>query len=376
MRTHTVVLSLSLALLGALAGCSKKAATAVASEAPPVTVPYLVASAGPMLMTVPVTGSLVSSSSVDVKAETIGRIVRFDKEAGDHVAAGETVVWVNDENYQLSVRQAETALKVADATIERARVGEAHARAELERAQNLLRSGGITDKDLKAAQLSEADARAQVTLVTAQRDEAEAALNVARKHVRDTVIKAPVTGTIQRKFINKGAYVEAPTQLLSIVDNTKLELDSAVPSSDLAPVRSGQKVTFTVNTFPGERFTGTVIELAPAVEADTRAAKVRIQVAATGGKLRAGMFAEGAIETGTKAQVVTLPTTAVYRDDRSAKASYVFVVENGKAAKRAVRLGLERDGRIEVVEGLKAGETIIGEQSLELADGVRVQPRS
>ena len=71
--------------------------------------------AEPFRATVAVTGTLVSNARVDVKAEVIGRITRFDKEEGAHVAAGEAVAWVNDENYQLALRQAETGVKVAEA---------------------------------------------------------------------------------------------------------------------------------------------------------------------------------------------------------------------------------------------------------------------
>jgi RND family efflux transporter MFP subunit len=360
-----------------LAGCrTQPTRTSAASEPPPVTALVATVSAEPFLATVAVTGTLVSNSRVDVKAETVGRVTRFDKEEGDRVSAGEAVVWVNDENYQLALRQTETAVKVAEATLERARLLEAHSRLELDRAENLLKSGGITDRDLKSAQLAEHDAQAQVTVAAAQGEQARAALEVAQKHLRDAVVHSPVAGTIQKKFVNKGAYVEAPTALFTVVDNGRLEMESPVAAADLAPIQGGQRVTFRVNSYPGAAFEGRVVEIAPAVDAETRSAKVRIQVANTGGRLKAGMFAEGEIQTGASAQAIVIPSAAVYRDDRSAKSSYVFVVQDGKAARRAVRIGRERDGRLEIVEGLKAGDTLIAEQSIEIAEGVRVKPRS
>lgn len=86
------------------------------------------------------------------------------------------------------------------------------------------------------------------------------------------------------------------------------------------------------------------------------------------------MFAQGEVLTGTKPGAVVIPASAVYRDDRSAKASYVFVVENNRAARRAVQIGRERNSTLEVVEGLGPGDLLIAEQSIELADGVRVEP--
>ena len=357
--------------------CRKpEAATPVhASEPAPVSAAIIAVGAEPFQATVPVTGTLVSRARVDIKAEVIGRITRFDKEEGDRVEAGEAVVLVNDENYQLAVRQAETAVAVAEASVERALLVESHSRSELERAQNLLKSGGITDKDLKAAQLAERDSSAQVALAKAQAEQTRAALATAQKHVRDAVIRSPIAGEIQKKAINTGAYVEAPTIVFTIVDNGRLELESAVASADLAPIRPGQRVAFTVNSYPGAKFEGKVIEIGPSVDEQTRSAKVRVQVDNAARKLKSGMFAQGEILTGISSGAIIIPGGAVYRDDRSAKSSYVFVVENAKAARRAVRIGRERDSKLEIVEGLKPGDQLIAEQNIEIAEGVRVQAR-
>ncbi len=376
MRNY-LVLSAALAAAALLSGCiAPKANTVGVSEPPPVTASIKTVATQPFLSTVAVTGTLVSNARVDVKAETVGRITRFDKEEGDSVAAGEIVVWVNDENYQLAVRQAQTALRVSEANLERARLQEAHSRSELERSDNLLKSGGITDRDLKAAQLAQRDSKAQAAIAEAQCDELRAALEVAQKRLRDTVVKSPVAGVIQRKFVNKGAYVEAPTELFTVVDNGRLELETPVPTADLAPIAPGQRVTFSVNSYPGASFEGRVAEIAPAVDAVTRSAKVRIQVPNGERKLKAGMFAQGEILTGSAAAAIVIPAAAVYRDDRTAKSSYVFVAVDGKAERRAVRIGRERDASLEIVEGLRPGDALIAEQSIEIAEGVRVRPRS
>jgi RND family efflux transporter MFP subunit len=354
-------------------GCGRKETPPVsASEASPVRVNVLDVKPESFTTTVAVTGNLVSNTRVDVKAETIGRVVRFPKEEGDAVAVGEPVVWVDDENYQLAVRQAESSVKVAEASLERIRVLEGHSKSELERARNLVKSGGITDKDLKAAELADQDARAQVSLAQAQLDQARAALSVARKRLNDTIIRAPVAGEIQHKFVNAGAYVEAPTPVFTLVDNRRLELESPVPSSELATIRAGQKATFSVNSYPGTLFEGRVIDINPAVDAQTRSAKVRIQVNNSSGRLKAGMFTQGEILTGVDSQAIVIPASAVYRDDRAAKESFVFVVENDKAVRRPVRIGRERDTQLEIVAGLKSGDLMVTEQSIELADGVRV----
>jgi len=374
MRTFTYWLLIAGAAL--LTGCRREQARpAAASEPPPVRVSVLEVRPAPLSASVAVTGTLVSNARVDVKAQTIGRVLRFDKQEGDPVAAGEPVIWVDDENYKLAVRQAESAVQVAEAGLERAKVMETHNRAELERAQNLLRSGGITDKDLKTAQLADQDARAQVSLAAAQLAQAQAALAVARKHLRDTVIHAPVAGQIQHRFVNPGAYVEAPTQVFTVVDNRRLELESPVATAELAPIRAGQRATFRVNAYPEATFEGRVIEVSPAVEAETRSAKVRIRVDNPAGRLRAGMFAEGQILTGVTAQAIVVPAAAVHRDDRSAQTAFLYVVENNRAVRRQVRIGRELDGRLQILTGLKPGDILLAEQSIEIAEGVRIEPQ-
>jgi RND family efflux transporter MFP subunit len=324
---------------------------------------------------VPVTGSLVSLATVDVKAEMSGRVVRFDKMEGDRVRAGETVVWLDRERAELAVRQADTAVQVAEAALARARVTESHNRQELQRARNLLSSGGITDRDLKSAEVAEQDGHAQVQLAQAQLEQAKAEAAIAQKLLRDCHVRAPVNGVISRKLVNPGAYVEAQTGLFNLVDNSRLELESSVASSLLGPLRAGQKARFVVAGFPGKSFEGQVREINPALESESRSARVRIHVPNPAGLLRSGMFAQGEVFTGVDPVALVLPLSAVYRDDASSHRAFVYVVENGQAAQRPIVLGQERDSKVQVVDGLKPGEQVIAEPSIEVAPGVRVTGR-
>jgi membrane fusion protein (multidrug efflux system) len=148
-----------------------------------------------------------------------------------------------------------------------------------------------------------------------------------------------------------------------------------VASTDLGSILSGQRVTFRVNSYPGSTFEGQVIEINPAMDEQTRSSKVRIRVVNSGERLKAGMFAQGEILTEAKASAIVIPAGAVYRDDRTAKSSYVFVLENGQACRRNVRTGQERDSTLEIVEGLRPGERLIAEQDIAIAEGVRVEAR-
>lgn len=363
-----------LAVLITLAGCSKHQVAVTQSAAPVAArVRAVRVETQPFTASLSVTGSLVSRSVVELKAETTGRVVRFDKEVGDPVKAGEVIIWVDDDKPRLAVREAASAVEVAEAVCARARVADAYNKSELERARNLLVSGGITDKDLKAARMAAQDSGAQVSLAEAQLDQAKAALASAQRRREDGQVKAPVAGQIYRKLVNKGAYVEPTTPVFTLVDNYRLELEIPVPASDLGGVRPGQTVRFNVNSYPGEPFTGRVVDVSPAVDVDSRTAKVRVQVPNSDGRLKTGMFAQGEILTGAASQAVLIPLAAVYRDDSSVKVSYVYVVDGGKARRRQVRIGREVAQKLEIVEGLKPGDMLVPERSIELADGVPVK---
>jgi RND family efflux transporter MFP subunit len=363
-----------MALAAALvaAACSKEAAKSVA--APALSVQTVRVEPRVLDLAIDITGSLVSSVAVDVKTEFAGRLVAMLKEEGDAVKKGELLAQLDDTDARLSLGQARAALDVAQAALERAKVAQDHARQEFERAQNLLKSGGITDRDFDAAQVADRDARAQVRLAEAQVEQSRQAVALAEKHLRDCRIVSPITGEVARKFVNPGGWLDGSVLLYRLVDNHRLELETYVASSDLGQVRKAQKVRFTVASYPGETFQGVITNISGAVDMQNRSASVRAAVRNPTGKLKAGMFIKGKIITGTKPGAIVLPADAVWR--RSGQTPFVYVVANGAAQKREVQTGQEEAEGIEITSGLAAGETVIVEQNLELADGVKIAPGS
>jgi membrane fusion protein (multidrug efflux system) len=352
--------------------CTKK--ETVRAAPPPLTVRVVQVEERPLELGLEVTGSLVSSVAVEVKNEFAGRLVNMLKNDGDPVTKGELLAQLDDADARLALAQARAALEVAEAAVVRAQVAEEHATNEHERAKNLLKSGGITDRDLQAAQVTEKDARAQVKLASAQVEQARQAVAQAEKRLRDCRIHSPITGEVEMRFVNPGGWLDGSQLLYRLVDNRRLELKTFVASSDLAQINLGQTIRFGVAAYPGEQFEAKITHISAAVDAMNRSAPVLAAVPNPGGKLKAGMFAKGRIITGVKPKAIVLAADAVWR--RSGQAPFVFVVENQQARKREVQLGHEDSGGIEISQGLRGGEMVILEQNLELADGVAVAPRS
>jgi len=323
---------------------------------------------------VEITGTLISTATVDVKTETSGRLLALLKEEGDYVEKGELLAQQDETDALLGLRQAEANLATAMAARERAEVLEEHAKIEDERARNLLKSGGITDRDFQAAQMALKDARAQLRLAEAQIAQAQQAIAIARKRLNDCRVYAPISGQIERKYLNEGSHADANAPLYRIVDNQRLELELFVSSNQLGHLREGQSIRFNVLSYPAELFEARIKSINPAVQAINRSISVRAAVPNHSRKLKAGMFARGWIITDVRDEGYLVPFNAVWR--RAGQTPFIFVVEGDTARKREVTLGREQPEGIEITEGLKTGDVIVVEQYMELADGSRVAPQS
>jgi len=357
-----------------LCGCSKTTVTAKSEAPPPLPVQTVKLEAKPLEHRVEITGTLISTVAVDIKTEVQGRLMDVLKEEGDFVQKGELVALQNEENPKLGLQQAQASLETAVAALERVKVMEDHARSEDERAQNLLKSGGITDRDFKAVQMALNDAKAQRRLAEAQIEQARQAVAMAKKRLDDCRVYSPISGEIERKYLNEGSYVDGNALLYRVVDNQRLEFEMFVSSNDLGRVKEGQLVRFSVPSYPGEAFEARIKTINPAVQAVSRSISVRALVPNPARKLKAGMFARGWIVTGIQPDGYMVPANAVWR--RANQAPFVFVVEEGTAHKREVTIGLEQPEGIEITQGLKPGDEIVTEQYMELADGSRVAPQS
>jgi membrane fusion protein (multidrug efflux system) len=346
---------------------------AASSDAVAVTVKAAPVERTEWIRIVAISGNLRTLSMVDVKPEVGGRLVDTLVQEGDLVRKGQLLAEIDDVNYRLACDQAEASLKVAQAGLERALVSAEYARTEKERADNLLKSGGITQKDHQAAATGMKEAETQVGLAKAQCAQAEAALAIAKKALGDCKIFAPAGGHVQKRYFDAGSLLSPGVSIFTLVDNSRLELECVVPSYYLASVSLGQKAEFTTPSWGEKRFEGVVSAINPTIQPENRSVRIKLKVQNKKMELRDGMYARGEITTERKKDVLVIPRDSLIPEENVSDYGDVFVVVNGKAERRRIRIGDNRQDRIWVREGLQEGEWVVLERGPSLRDGTEVR---
>jgi RND family efflux transporter MFP subunit len=339
--------------LAALAEDPKPAAPPAAGAA--VTVTVTAAELVPLDRTLPVVGTLFARDEALLAAEVEGVVQKTAAEFGDRVQDGQEIALIATDTYAALANQ-------AAARLEQLRATAANADHELARQLQLQSSGIASPADLDNAKNAADNARAAVAAADAARLVAE--LDLAHSHVR-----APFDGAVAERIATRGDFMQKGKPMFRLVNDATLKFIVQAPESYAADVQKELPVEFSVDAFPGEKFTGKVYLISPQVNAATRAFAFGALVPNEGRRLKAGTFARGEliIRRGVPAVMIPLESAVALSG-----VTRVFVVEGGVAKSRPVKLGRVKDGRQEVLSGLKGGELVVTSGQTKLSDGKAV----
>jgi membrane fusion protein (multidrug efflux system) len=192
---------------------------------------------------------------------------------------------------------------------------------------------------------------------------------VAKLNVERSRVAAPFEGGISQRVVGRGDYVKIGSPLFEIVNDAILKFIFAVPERNASFVRKGLPVSFSVDNYPGEQFTGSVYLISPSVSTVTRAFNVGALVTNAEFRLKANTFARGflVLERGVPTPVVPLEAVVSF-----AGVTKVFRVQDNKAESRAVKAGRIRDGLQEIMEGVNLGDQVVVTGTTKLTDGMSV----
>lgn len=345
-------------ILLALAACHREAPAPVATEASVVPVRTTVAETRDLDERVELTGTLKPKAQVQVVAEVAARLMTLRKDEGSRVAKDETIATLDDTDYAFALARAKAAFAVAEANRDLAV-------SERDRANQLLKTGGITDKDHLAAQVA-------LQVAEASLSQARVEVSIAEQQVARCQVRAPFGGRIAARVADPGTMLAIGSPIVSLVDDSVLEFRASVPSSSLDRVKMGATVDVTVDALPGFSTTGQVLRMAPLVDERSRSFEVVVRVPGSD-RLIAGLFARAAVLVRRIPGAVVVPPSALVRDGARPNIAQLFLVIDGKAERREVTLGVERSDAIQVMNGLAAGDVVIIDPPVGLGQGTAVR---
>lgn len=373
-----------LAIAGiATATLSKKGDGKVSVEVGP-------AKAQEVIETVEAVGRIQPVVSVDISADVSGKILQLPVKEGEWVEAGQLLVELDRERYVAEVESAEANLRGAEAQVRVSREQVIKVTKDHERLSDL------RQKDLESqSSLDSAHATMQVERARAQAagdnvEQARAALKQARDALSKTTIYAPVSGTISK--LNKeageialGSQFQSDV-IMTISNLSGMEALVDVDENDVVSLAIGDSATIEVDALPGQQFAGTVTEIASSAKTNAAGTtdqrtefEVKVALNEPSADLRPGMTASAEIVTETRENALAVPLQSVavrtpeqlvgpqgdvanlpeMHADKEGFVNVVWVVEGGKAVAREVKTGIQSDSHIEIVEGLKEGESVV-----------------
>ena len=305
------------------------------------------------------TGTLRAVDQVTVKAKVAAEVRAVMAREGESVKVGQIVVKLDTSEYEARVAQARGNLNNARAQMEIATKARDNNLA-------LVEKGLISKNAFDNSASQYAAAKASV-------DSAQGALDIVLKSLNDTVSRAPISGLVSVRHVQPGEKVAMDSRLLEIVNLQQLELEAAVPSSEISKVAIAQKVELRIEGL-AQRFEGKVVRINPSTQAGSRSVPVYVQVANPQNLLRVGMFADGRLLLSSKAGAVTMPQSAVRKVNDG---SFVFAIVNNKIERLPVTLGstglVGDDHHIEITSGLEFGTQVIRADMGNLTPGTPVR---
>ena len=318
------------------------------------------------------TGTIFPEYESKIGPKISGTIETVYVDEGDTVQKGQPLVQLDQKNMLIAVRQGQAAVRVAEAQLKEAEVKGENLKKEKERLAHLLTKNVISQQKYDDIDTAYSMALTGMEVIRAQILSSRENLAMAEQKLSDTVIIAPFSGLIVKRFINQGEFVSTmpPSPLFLMMNIDKVKTEIGLPEVHIARIHIGNPVDITVDTYPGSIFKGTVSTINPMVDPVSRAFTVKVGISNKDHRLKPGMFARVTIYLTIHKGALIVPFKSVMKREG---ATVVFVIEGATVRLRAVAAGITNEGEIEVMDGLKEGEEVIIEGHYGMADNTTVR---
>jgi membrane fusion protein (multidrug efflux system) len=285
-----------------------------------------------------ITGTIDANEQVELRSETAGNITGIYFKEGTHVNKGQLLVRVYNQDQVASLKSVQVQIKLAEQTEYRNRI--------------LLQKEAVSKEEYETSLSSLNVFRSQADLIRAQ--------------IAKTEVRAPFSGIIGLRNISPGGYLSPSSSIATLVNMDPAKITFAVPEKYLSLIKTGSKIHFNIESSK-ENFIGTVYAIEPNLDITSRSITIRARSANPKGLLRAGSFAKINLTLEQVPKTIMVPTECVIPDIKTSK---VFVVENGVATSRDVKTDVRTETKIQIINGLKAGDSLIVSGIIQLRPGI------
>jgi membrane fusion protein (multidrug efflux system) len=292
-------------------------------------------------VTIDTVGTLLASESAEIRAEIAGTVKTVNFTEGQPVKKDDSLVEIDDSLIRADLMKAEAAYNVRQSAFTRN--------------DKLKSSGYVSSQDWEQ--------------IRGSLEEAKADIESTRIRLDKTKVRAPFDGQAGLRSFSVGDYVKVGDLLTTLDAVDPVKITFTMPEKNYGDIKPGQKISFFVDAWPSESFSGDIYAISPHINQDTRNFEVKAAIPNGEGRLRPGMFARVGIVTAVHEGARVIPEQAIVPkgDD-----SFVFVVRDGKAVLQKISIGLRQKGSVEVTSGLTAGETVVTEGIMKIQDGAPV----
>ena len=338
----------------------------------PPTVKVATVKRGDISVPLVATGTIFPEYESKIGPKISGTIETVYVDEGDPAQKGQPLVQLDQQNLLIAVRQGQAAVRVAEAQLKEAEVKGENLKKEKERLAHLLKKNVISQQKYDDIDTAYSMAVTGMEVIRAQILSTRENLAMAEQKLSDTVIIAPFSGLIVKRFINQGEFVSTmpPSPLFLMMNIDKVKTEIGLPEIHIARIHIGNPVDVTVDTYPGSIFKGTVSTINPMVDPVSRAFTVKVEIRNKGHRLKPGMFARVKIYPAIHKGALIVPFKSVMKREGI---TVVFVIEGTTVKLRAVTAGITNEQEIEVIDGLKEGEEVVIEGHYGMADNTTVR---
>ncbi len=285
-------------------------------------------------------GNARANESVDISSKTSNVVTAVRFRDGERVRVGQMLVQLDDAQTRADVAAAQAAVTESE--------------SQYNRSRELLNTQALSKSSFDQLEATLKSNRAK--------------LQAAQARLEDTVIRAPFSGRVGLRRVSVGTLISPGDVITTLDDTSVIKLDFAVPETFVSTLREGLSVRATAPAYAGRSFAGKVASIDSRVDVNTRSVIVRALLANEDGALKPGMFLNVALAKDER-ETLIIPEEALTPE---AEKQFVFVVADGKAIRREVRIGGRSPGSVEVLAGLNAGDRVVVEGTQKVRDGAPV----